>query len=677
MTIARLKTIDMAKFARVLGMTPDTATYLCDSHGGVIWRSSHASENAEDSEVAQSIQSLTKNLTDTHFKPLSGNRGLIVQPLLNVSGHIFGHFVVIGPAQILKDTDHLSSRLSALALCIRDEYQLHTDADTISTELAQRYEELNFIYRLASSMQELRSNESLFQKLVDICTDHLNIDAAAIVLLKDGVETFYSQEWDERIPKESFVAGLREDAVNIISKTRSSLVINLEHERKMLPRLGALNLKFILAPIFINDEIMGLLAVSCRLDKEDFVTSDKKLVETMAHQASSIVNICMLTAHARKLSAVVEQTPDMVIITDRNGDIEYVNPAFETTTGYSSDDAVGKKPSLLKSGRHGDVFYRDLWNSILNGNDFRYVFINKKKGGELFYTQQTITPLRDQEGEIRHFVSTAKDVTDQIRSEEEARKALQQKLEAEAMNVAKTKFFSSMTHELRTPLNAIIGFGDLLFDELKADGNTQYCRELEIMIKAGHHLLSIINNVLDMAKVETGKMELFCELFDAAELVNEVQHAISPLLQKNSNRIVVECAPRLGPMHSDRTKLKQVLFNLLSNATKFTKNGKITLRTKSDGDDYTIFEVADTGIGMSPEQVAELFQDFVQANAQISRDYGGTGLGLAISKRFCEMLEGTINATSELGKGTTFTARIKNKIDSKGAISFNEKTEDA
>ncbi len=678
MTIARLKRIDFHKYARLID-ADDNGTrvlHVCDSHGGHIWSSSGALRAADAAAIALAIQSQARSQTATPVATkLSIGLEVMVQPLQNHEQYTFGYLLAGGGETMDPATTRdLLARLPALAQCLADEYQLLTDSDTTTAELSQRYEELNFIYRLASSIQELRSNDSLFQKLVDICTDHLNIDAAAIVLLKEKGEAYFSRAWSDHISKDAFVAGVNQDALTIVSKTRGSLVINLDHERAALPHLGALNMKFIIAPIFIGDEIMGLLAVACALDKEDFATSDKKLVETMAHQASSIVNICMLTAHTRKLSTVVEQTPDMVMITDRAGVIEYVNPAFEATTGYNRDDAVGKKPSLIKSGKHGETFYRDLWQSILDGHDFRYVFINKKKTGELFYTQQTITPLRDPDGEIRHFVSTAKDVTDQIKSEEEAKKALQQKLEAEALNRAKTKFFSSMTHELRTPLNAIIGFGDLLFEEIQDDGNTKYLGQLDIMIKAGHHLLSIINNVLDMAKVETGKMELYCEQFDVGELVMEVQRAIAPLLQKHNNQIVVDCQADMRPMHSDRTKIKQVLFNLLSNATKFTQDGTITLRAKPDGDDV-IFEVADTGIGMTKEQAAKLFQDYTQADAKISRDYGGTGLGLVISKRFCEMMEGSVSVASEQGKGTTFTVRLKNTIQSRENVSFNREAE--
>lgn len=676
MTIARLKRIDFGKYARLLGATPQSerALYVCDSAGGQLWSSSGAERRDSASALALAVQKLATPSSDIPVvEPLPSGASMVLQSLQTHDQHVFGYLILTTPEPDVPD--ELRVRLAAAAKCLDVEYQLLTDADTTTVELSQRYEELNFIYRLASSIQELRSNESLFQKLVDICTDHLNIDAAAIVLLKEQDEAYFSHEWSDSLSKDAFVTGLRQDALKIISKTRGALVINLDHERATLPHLGSLNLKFIITPIFINDQIMGLLTVASSLDKEDFATSDKKLVETMAHQASSIVNICMLTAHTRKLSTVVEQTPDMVMITNRDGFIEYVNPAFEQITGYTRDDVAGKKPSIIKSGKHGEKLYKDLWQSILTGKDFRYVFINKKKNGELFYTQQTITPLKDPDGEIRHFVSTAKDVTDQFHSEEEARKALQEKLEAEALNRAKTKFFSSMTHELRTPLNAIIGFGELLFEEIQDDGNNKYLSQLDIMIKAGHHLLSIINNVLDMAKVETGKMELYCESFAVEDLITEVQQAIAPLTSKNRNKVTVSLDKSVPTMHSDRTKIKQVLFNLLSNSTKFTKDGEISLRVKPAGAEHVLFEVADTGIGMSKEQAARLFQDFTQADAKIARDYGGTGLGLVISKRFCEMMEGSVSVESAEGNGTTFSVCLKRNIDSKKDVAFERQVE--
>jgi len=173
--------------------------------------------------------------------------------------------------------------------------------------------------------------------------------------------------------------------------------------------------------------------------------------------------------------------------------------------------------------------------------------------------------------------------------------------------------------------------------------------------------LGLINNVLDLSKVEAGKMDIHCETFAVARLVDEVSGTIGPLMEKNGNRLVLEVSPQTGEMHSDVTKIRQVLFNLLSNAGKFTKNGTVTLAIRRDATvdgPMVNFDVRDTGIGMTPEQLARMFQAFSQADSSTTRKYGGTGLGLAITRKFAEMLGGTATVTSEVGKGSTFTVRL-------------------
>jgi signal transduction histidine kinase/CheY-like chemotaxis protein len=225
----------------------------------------------------------------------------------------------------------------------------------------------------------------------------------------------------------------------------------------------------------------------------------------------------------------------------------------------------------------------------------------------------------------------------------------------------KSQFLANMSHELRTPLNAIIGLSEMLLEDARAVGNTDTVEPLERILRAGTHLLTLINEILDLSKIEAGKMELHIEEVAIRPLVEEVVATIRPLVDKNRNRLTVHCPPDVGMMRADGTRVRQALLNLLSNANKFTERGTVALsvaRESVDDEEWIRFAVADTGIGMTREQTAKLFEEFADVDAATRRKYGGTGLGLAISRRFCQMMGGDITVVSELGKGSTFTIHL-------------------
>jgi signal transduction histidine kinase/DNA-binding response OmpR family regulator len=232
-------------------------------------------------------------------------------------------------------------------------------------------------------------------------------------------------------------------------------------------------------------------------------------------------------------------------------------------------------------------------------------------------------------------------------------------------NLAKSRFIANMSHELRTPLNAVIGYSELIQEEMEDRGDDEFIPDLKKIQAAATHLLALINDILDISKIEAGKMDLFLEKIDVQKMVNEVVSTVQPLVQKNNNTLDVKLANNLGTIRADLTKTRQILFNLLSNASKFTDNGKITLEASLQnvsGIDLMVFKVSDTGIGMTAEQIAKLFKEFSQADSSTTRKYGGTGLGLAISRRFSQMMGGDITVESEYGKGSTFTVQIPTNV---------------
>lgn len=246
---------------------------------------------------------------------------------------------------------------------------------------------------------------------------------------------------------------------------------------------------------------------------------------------------------------------------------------------------------------------------------------------------------------------------------ESMKTAQQAKIQAEEANATKSKFLANMSHELRTPLNAIIGYSEILVEEITDLKVPSLIPDVQKIHGAGRHLLGLINNILDLSKVEAGKVELFLETFAIAPLMKEITDTLHPLLAKNHNTLVVNCPSDIGSMRSDITKLRQSLFNLLSNASKFTENGTVTLTVERNEPGWITFSVSDTGIGMTPEQQAKLFQAFAQADASTTRRYGGTGLGLVITQQFCKLLGGDIQVESTAGSGTTFTIQLPAQLE--------------
>ncbi|MEG4801967.1 ATP-binding protein [Microcoleus sp. ARI1-B5] len=255
----------------------------------------------------------------------------------------------------------------------------------------------------------------------------------------------------------------------------------------------------------------------------------------------------------------------------------------------------------------------------------------------------------------------------EIAERKRAEIALQEALhKAEAASRAKSTFLANMSHELRTPLNAIIGYSEMLEEEALESGLEDIIPDTQKIHNAGKHLLTLINDILDLSKIEAGRMELYLEEFDLGNLIEEVVAILYPLAEKNHNQLQVSCSPNLGVMYADLTKVRQILFNLLSNALKFTEGGTVILRATREpagGSDWIYLQVSDTGIGMSAGQQQGLFQPFMQGDASTTRKYGGTGLGLAISRLFCQMMGGDIIVESQLGVGSTFTVQLKVKVD--------------
>ncbi|MBE9563150.1 MAG: response regulator, partial [Proteobacteria bacterium] len=298
--------------------------------------------------------------------------------------------------------------------------------------------------------------------------------------------------------------------------------------------------------------------------------------------------------------------------------------------------------------------------ALQDGNSYRRddeVFW--RKDGTYFAVEYMTTPIIEN-NEITGAVVTFKDITERKQYEavlQDAKNTAENaRAIAEAANLSKSQFLANMSHELRTPLNAIIGYSEMLKEEAEDLGQDDFIPDLQRVHSAGKHLLGLINDVLDISKIEAGKMDLYLETFNLTKVLYEIESTIQPLVEKRGNTLTVKCDNNIDQIHADITKFRQIILNLLSNATKFTEQGLITIDIshQTDDEDWVRITITDDGIGMTPEQQKKLFQPFTQADASTTRKYGGTGLGLTITKKFVELMGGSIDLVSEFGHGSMF-----------------------
>ncbi|MDD5615550.1 MAG: ATP-binding protein [Candidatus Methanoperedens sp.] len=403
----------------------------------------------------------------------------------------------------------------------------------------------------------------------------------------------------------------------------------------------------------------------CVVYQDDFSPGedDKRLMGVIASAIGVEEKRRQAEEALKRLSSAVDQSGDSVIITNKKANIEYVNPAFEKLTGFSLAEVIGKNPNFLKSGKHDKKFYNELNDTITSGSAFSAEIINKKKNSELFISETTIMPIRDMQGNITHFVTTSKDIT-------ERRKSEKMRIENEQLALAskaKSEFLANMSHELRTPLNSIIGFSELM--EMNTSLDNAQKHYLENVITSGKFLLNLINDILDLSKVEAGKIELVIDKINVPSFIAEILILIKEKASKQNVILKKELDPALSYIEADQRRLKQILFNLLSNAVKFSKSGggTVTITARKEGDTAK-FSISDTGIGIRDGDMDKLFSAFEQLDSGITKKYGGTGLGLAITKKLVELHGGRITVDSRYDEGSTFTFTLPIEAEKNGVF---------
>ena len=374
----------------------------------------------------------------------------------------------------------------------------------------------------------------------------------------------------------------------------------------------------------------------------------------------------------RKLSQAVEQSPSVVLITDLDSRIEYINPQCTKLTGYRPEEVIGNTPSVFKSGTHSDLFYQNLWQTLMSGHEWHGEFCNRKKNGELYWESASISSLKNQAGEVTHWLKVAEDITERKKAETALQEA---RMLAENANRAKSDFLAGISHELRTPLNGILGYTQILQqDRLLTD---EQRRAIEVIHRSGEHLLLLINEILDLSKIEARRLDLAPSPVYLPHFLADIAELVRVRAQQKDLMFHVEFDANLpNGIIADEKRLRQVLLNLLGNAVKFTLSGNITFRVLAScpsplpqtmlfqEDDTAApevhacrrirFEIRDTGVGIPPEQSDKIFAPFHQVKDRRVKKEEGTGLGLSISQQLVRLMGGEITVESVVGEGSAF-----------------------
>jgi PAS domain S-box-containing protein len=371
--------------------------------------------------------------------------------------------------------------------------------------------------------------------------------------------------------------------------------------------------------------------------------TEKKEAEESLHEVEDQV---------RKLSRAVEQNPASIIITDLDGNIEYVNPRFVETTGYLFGEVKGKKPSLLKSGSQPREFYRNLWDTIISGNEWRGEFHNMKKDGTLYWESASISAIRNNDGKMTHFLAIKEDITEKKIIEVELLKA---KEKAEESDKLKTEFLAQMSHEIRTPLNVILSYNSFLKEELIRHLNEEQISAFAAVNTSGRRLFRTIDLILNMAELQTGNIEVKLSEVNLylilKGLIKEFEHAAS---EKKLELICTNVCETPPVLKTDEYIVSEVFQNLLDNAIKYTPTGHVDVNVYKDKNNKFCVSVKDTGIGISVDYIEKIFQPFSQEESGYSRKFEGNGLGLALVKNYLNLIDANITVESEKGKGSNF-----------------------
>jgi len=489
-----------------------------------------------------------------------------------------------------------------------------------------------------------------------LTNDDLTLDSVSALIRDAGLELTESRRGAALYldAKGALVSGPAIDEDPALEPVVAAARAVLDHCRSLLAEDQSPGARFVAAPALVGKAAVGLVVFTgARTSYDD---RDLAVCERLADFYALALRHHRSRASLRTFRRVLEQTPVSVMVTDTAGAIEYVNPKFERLTGYRSAEVMGQNPRLLKSGFTSSGDYSALWQTISGGGVWRGEFHNRRKTGQLFWELASIAPVFDDTGVITGYVAVKEDITSLKQKEAEL---LIAKERAETASNAKSRFLAVMSHELRTPLNAIIGFSELIRDRLLGPLDQRYEDYIRHIHESGTHLLDLINGILDLSKIESGSYRLVEHNVDLAAAITASLTMVEPRAERENLTLARELPPVLPALRADERALKQILINLLSNAVKFTETGgRVTVRVSIEEDGALVLAVADTGIGIAPEDIPIAMQPFGQIDNSLTRAHGGTGIGLPLARMLAEAHNASLRIDSAPGVGTTVSVRF-------------------
>ncbi|MEA1878866.1 MAG: PAS domain S-box protein [Bacteroidota bacterium] len=514
------------------------------------------------------------------------------------------------------------------------------------------------ISQAASDLTQFREFYIVIQKEINKLVDANNMFVAFYDEKADVLDIQYvtgESGTIDHVPADKTISKL------VMSENCSLLLDNntlLDFDKRgKIKRVGKSSKTWLGVPLRKGNDPFGVLVVQNYERDKAFNEEDQALLEYISLQLVSAIRSMQDSEQIDVLNNSVKQSPVSIVITNKDGDIEYVNPKFEEITGYSLAEVYGENPRVLNSGTTEMASYQDLWETIMDGRVWQGEFKNKKKDGSFYWEQASISPVKNKAGEISHFVAVKEDITERKILDKEL---LLAKEKAEESDKLKTAFLANMSHEIRTPMNGILGFSELLRDnDLSKDETSRY---IDIINSNGRQLLGIIDDIITVSNLEVQQLKLNVRQFDMVSFLERIRLTVemeSRYIEKDNISLIF---PILEQTHcqleADEGKIQQILINLLKNALKFTRQGSVTLKLSEPENGLLLFQVEDTGLGISAEMQEVIFNRFRQVDDSNTRSFGGTGLGLAISKGLVELMGGNIWLKSSLGKGSSFSFSV-------------------